>query len=314
MISNILKEEFKFKKLENYIIEKVNYDADTHYNILVETAKKHLNQPTLKIFKAVSRNICDYLAIGNNYHDFIEYLSDDLKLNADNHILSNDEVYAGYKSLLLRNGAGNIKFLPGIDISTPEGLDKLAKTLKSIKIISNKVDDNELPVDIAVIPHIRKLQNTYSFMKKTIQDYVVADRNPQKTKCTWSFYPSATLNIRDYSSIGAQFIKNERDNRVELTNLRKIDPVKGFPLISFIAGANFGNIYHSEVDTQNMIDMAIADKVDTVYIQGLFYATYYHHQTSRRMLSDPSYETLDSRLKEAHKVIKRLNDAGCVYH
>jgi hypothetical protein len=310
MINNILKDEFKFKKLENYIMESNNYDADNHYKLLINAAKGHLNQPTLKLFKMVAENICDYLAIGDNYHNFIGYLSDNLKLNVDNHILNNDEIFTGYKSLLLSNGAGNIKFLPGIDISTPEGLEKLANTLKSIKIISNKVEDNTFPVDIAVIPDIHRLQNTYSFMKKTVQDYVVADRNPQKTKCIWSSHPSATLNIRDYNSIGAQFIKDERESRIPLTNLHKIDPVKGFPLISFMAGSNFGNIYHSEADTQNMIDMAIADKVDTVYIQGLFYATYYHHQTSRRLLSDPSYETLDSRLKEAHKVIKRLNDVG----
>ena len=56
--------------------------------------------------------------------------------------------------------------------------------------------------------------------------------------------------------------------------------------------------------------MAIANKVDTVYIQGLIYATYYHNQTSRRMLTDPKYETLGSRLQAAQKIIKKLNAAG----
>ncbi|MDD2469457.1 MAG: hypothetical protein PHI22_00810 [Bacilli bacterium] len=311
MIDNILRNQFKFKNLENYVRAMNRYDADAHYNLLIEDARNKLRDKTMfKLFKTTARNICDYLAMDNNYYDFIQYLSDDLKRNNGGHILNNDDAFLGYKSLMLKSGKGNIKFLPGVDISTPEGLEQLSSTLKAINIISDQVSNDTFPVDIAVIPHIHRLKDTYPFIKKTVQDYVVADRDSQKTKCNWSSHPTATLNIRSYNSIGAQFIKDERDNRIPLTDLHKIEPVKGFPLISFIAGANYGNIYHSEIDTQNMIDMAIADGVDTICIQGLFYATYYHHQTSRRMLNDPSYETLDARLKVARKLIKKINDAG----
>lgn len=310
IIYDTLTEKFTFKKLEEYVTGIANYNADDHYDQLVREAKKHLNKEMLDLFKTTARNICDYLGTDNNYHDFIGYLAADLKRNSDGHILNRDDIFDGYKTLLSYNGSGNVKFLPGIDISTPEGLDKLSSVLSATNIISGQTNTNEFPVDIAVIPHIRKLQNTYSFMKKTVQDYVVADRDSKKEKSTWVFHPSVTLNIRDYNTIGAQFIKDERDNRVPLTNLAKIDPVKGFPLLSFIAGANYGNIYHSEVDTNNMVDMAIADGVDTVFIQGLFYATYYHNQTDRRLLIDPEYETLDSRLKAARSLIKKLNDKG----
>ena len=103
----------------------------------------------------------------------------------------------------------------------------------------------------------------------------------------------------------------ERKSRKPLKHLVPIEKQeKGFPLLTFIAGANFGNIYNSENDLQNVIDMAIADRVDTVYIQGLIYSTYYHNQTNRRMLIDPKYGTLDQRLKAAKNLVKKLNDNG----
>ena len=99
-----------------------------------------------------------------------------------------------------------------------------------------------------------------------------------------------------------------KENRKPLTNLSKIK-AKGIPFVSFISGADH-EMFHSEVDTQNMIDMSIANGVKTIYIKGLFYSTYYRTQTARRRLVDPSYPTLDSRLKKAREIIKKINDAG----
>lgn len=310
-IDNSLKENFTLRKLEKYVTEKTDYNKDDHYNMLIIEARKHFKGEQLKLFKTVARNVCDHLGTANTYQEFIRYLVADIKRNPDGHILDRDDIFLGYKSLLYKNGSGNVKFIPKIDISTKEGLNRLIDILKQNNIIMEQDDPNKFPIDIAIIPHIHRLNNAFPFIKKNVQDYLFADANSAKTKVrTWMTYPTATLNIRDHNSIGMQFIKDERKNRVPLTNLSKIDPVKGFPLISFIAGANFGNIYHSEVDTKNMIDMAIADGVDTVYIQGLFYATYYHHQTSRRMLTDPDYQCLDSRLKAGRQLVKKLNDAG----
>ncbi|MGE5455737.1 MAG: hypothetical protein ACM3O4_01340 [Ignavibacteriales bacterium] len=304
IIKTILEEKFSFNKLFDYIKELPKYNAESHYNQLLTKANQKLSKEMLELFKQIAHNICNHLELADNYQNMIKDLSESIKVNGKNHILNNNETFSGYKSMLLKSGSGNVKFLPGIDINTPEGLKELEKILKSYNIISDQEDPKDFSVDIAIVPKIRMLKNAYPFIKKTVQDYVMSSDN------TWGTNSTATLNVYDYKSIGAEFIEEERNNRKKLTHLKKINSVKGFPLISFIAGANFGNIYHSEVDTQNMIDMAIADGVDTIYIQGLFYSTYYHNQTSRRMLIDPEYETLDSRLKAAKKIIQKLNKAS----
>ncbi len=267
LIQTILEEKFTLNKLVNYAKE-MNYNAESHYNLLLSKVNKRLSKEMLELFKNISHNICNHLEVNDNFQNMINDLSESIKVNGKKHILNNDEIFAGYKSMLLKNGSGNVKFLPGIDINTPKGLEELETILKSFNITNNEENSKEFPVDIAIVPKIKMLKNAYPFIKKTVQDYVMSSDN------TWGTNSTATLNVYNYKSIGAEFIEEERNNRKKLTHIKKIDPVKGFPLITFIAGANFGNIYHSEVDTQNMIDMAIADGVDTVYIQGLFYSTY----------------------------------------
>ena len=73
----------------------------------------------------------EYLAKGNNYHDLISYLTEDIQKNCDNHILCNDYIYDGYKSLINKKGQSSVKFIPGIDISKENGLNKLEKILNN---------------------------------------------------------------------------------------------------------------------------------------------------------------------------------------
>ena len=307
LVDSILESDFNLGKIVKYASKKP-YDVNNHYKLLVRKSTGKLDNDILNLFKMIASNMCEYLNRKNNYNDLIKYLSTDIKNNSKYHILANNSVFNGYKSLIKKRGNGSVKFASGIDISKEEGVQKLKNILVSEGIITN--DKEHFPIDIAFIPHINLMKEAYPFIKENVEEYINLNKTNGKGRNNFSVNSTATLSVRDYKSIGAEFIKEQRENRCELTHLSKIDKREGFPLISFIAGANFGNIYHSEIDTENMIDMAIKDGVDTVYIQGLLYGTYYHHQTSRRLLTDPGYESLDSRLKAAKKIVKRLNDAG----
>lgn len=309
IVNDVLKNNFNLEKIVKFASFKP-YDGINHYDILVQLAEKGLDNDTFNLFKKLASNITEYLSIKERYQELLKYLPADIKLNHTNHILANDSIYNGYRSLIDKSGKGYIKFVSGIDISKEQGVKDLECILKNENIISDNIDENSFPIDIAFIPHINSLKDSYPLFKKNVQDYIMLYKDSSKKKNYFVMNSTAALDIRTLESIGAKDIKEERENRQSLTHLEKIDAQKGYPLLMFMAGANFGNIYHSEVDTMNMIDMAIANKVDTVYIQGLIYSTYYHNQTSRRMLSDPTYETLSSRLKAAHKIIERLNNAG----
>ena len=123
---------------------------------------------------------------------------------------------------------------------------------------------------------MNQLKEAYPFLKKHVQDYIMLYKDEKNNYFVTN--STATLDEKTLDSIGASFIEQERKNRRELKNLSSIEERNGYPLLMFIAGSNFGNIYDSEVDTNNMIDMAIANKVNTIYIQGLIYSTYYHNQ------------------------------------
>ena len=301
-----LEENFNISKLEEYASAKP-YDAEKHYDLIEKTIKGKLSKEHKELFLPIAKSMTEYLAKEENYKDLVKYLSKDIQKNSEHHILCNEEIYEGYKSLINKKGQSSVKFVPGVDISTDSGIKQLERILSNEDLLTaNKTD--QFPIDIAFLPHIETLQTAYPFIKKNVEKYVRINRNGNNE---FTIHPTASLNVRTYDSIGAGFIEEERKNRKTLTHLTPIEKQeKGFPLITFIAGANIGNIYNSETDLQNVIDMAIADHVDTIYIQGLIYSTYYHAQTDRRLLNDPKYETLDQRLKAAKKLVKKLNDNG----
>lgn len=308
LVSEILHNDFNLGKIEKYA-EKLNYDDKVHYELLKSLATGKLKGKKYTTFCHLANNITEYLSRNDNYRDLVNYLVSDIKINGENHILANNAIFEGYRSLFNKKGGSTVKFVSGIDISSQTGVKRLESILLEDKFMGGSVDKDYFSIDLAFIPHIGQLKEAYPFLKSNVQDYIMLYKDGTK-KNHFVVNSTATLDERTLSSIGASFIETERKNRVPLTNLSKIDKRDGYPLLMFMAGANFGNIYHSEVDTQNMIDIAIANGVDTVYVQGLIYSTYYHHQTSRRLLNDPTYETLSSRLQAAHKVIERLNNAG----
>lgn len=312
-----IKENHFLKKsiLENFDISKIvkycqnkEYDVKKHFDMLISKAEKKFRKEDFKLFVSCAEKMTNYLSQQQNYKDLVAYLSKDIKINKKYHILANDEIYRGFKSLFNVKGS-YIKFAQGIDISSSKGVQKLISILQEESFVNE--EGSKLSIDLAFIPHINVFKDIYPFLKGNVQNYVML--SPERGKNNRYFFmdDTATLDIRTLSSIGGDFIKKERDIRIGLTkNIDKISAEKGFPLMMFIAGANYGNIYHSEPDTQNMVDLAIANKVDTVFIQGFFYSTYYHYQTSRRMLTDPTYPTLSSRLQAAKAVIEKLTNAG----
>ena len=302
------KEEcFDVAKLEQFARSK-EYDPEKHYKLLMKQVEGKLSNENMALFESIAKSMTEYLAKNKNYDDLVKYLAEDIKKNGGHHILCRDDLYEGYKSLINKKGHSAVHFLPGIDISTDAGLAKLERVLENEGFIGREQKPNTFPIDIAFLPHAESLQESYQFIKKNVERYIKVNRSGSND---FSMHPTAGLNVRTYDSIGATFIEESRKKRKPLTHLTPVEPAeKGFPLISFMAGANIGNIYNSEEDIQNVIDMAIADHVDTMYIQGLIYSTFYHNQVARRGLIDPKYETLDQRLKAAKKLVKRLNDAG----
>ena len=308
LIEELLTKEFSLSKIEKYAKTK-KYDEQNHYEHLLKYTRKKLTPKEFEVFKKLAANMTSYLARGENYKDLVKYLTADIKKNGDKHILANNEIFEGYKRLFTGRGS-YVKFVPDVDISTQKGVQKLEEILRRDRFISDSKKENAFDIDLAFIPHMNQLKEAYPLLKKHVQDYIMLYRSQNRQNDYFVTNSTATLDEKTLDSIGASFIKKEREKRRVLKNLSPIEEREGFPRLMFMAGSNFGNIYHSEVDTNNMIDMAIQNKVDTVYIQGLIYSTYYHNQTSRRLLSDPTYETLGSRLHAAQKVIKKLNKAG----
>ena len=302
-----LEENFNIANIEKYALNN-EYDKERHLEIINKAVEGKLSKEHKALFEPLAKSMTDYLAKGDNYSDLVKYLSSDIQKNSDNHILSNNSIYKGYKSLINSKGQSSVKFVPGIDISTDSGIKKLESILEKENLISKNNDSNKFPIDIAFLPHIDTFQGAFPFIKRNVERFIKINREGSNE---FSMHPTATLHVRTYDSIGAKFIEEERKARKPLKHLTPIESQeKGFPKITFMGQSPFGNIYNSEVDLNNVIEMAIADKVDTVYVQGLIYSTYYHNQTDRRMLIDPKYQTLDQRLKAAKKLVKRLNDNG----
>ena len=308
VMNELLTNEFNIAKIKKYA-ESKPYEPVTHAVLLAKQAKDKLDKREYETFLKLVSHITVYLARNNNFHDLLFYLTEDIKKNGERHILANDLIYAGYKNLFPTRGS-YVKFVSGIDISAQKGVKKLEEILRRDGFISDSVKENQFAIDLAFIPHMNQVKEAYPLLKKYVQDYIMLYKDTPRNHSYFVTNSTATLDVKTLASIGASFIEEERTKRKELKNLSPIEPRKGYPLLMFMAGANFGNIYHSEVDTNNMIDMAIANKVDTVYIQGLIYSTYYHNQTSRRLLTDPTYETISSRLQAARKVVDKLNEAG----
>ena len=307
-IKQLLNEEFNLTKIQRYA-ESKHYNPIAHSLLLTKHVKGKLGKKEYDTFTTLVPHITLYLSRGDNFSDLLHYLNEDIKKNGEHHILANDDIFEGYKNLFLSRGS-YVKFASGIDISTQKGVKKLEEILRRDGFISDSLKENQFAIDLAFIPHMNQVKEAYPLLKKYVQDYIMLYRNNPRNNSYFVTNSTATLDVKTLDSIGASFIDRERKNRKELKNLSDIEPREGYPLLMFMAGANFGNIYHSEVDTNNMIDMAIANKVDTVYIQGLIYSTYYHNQTSRRLLTDPTYETISSRLQAAKKIIEKLNNVG----
>ena len=302
-----LEEKFNIVKLSEYASKKI-YDKDKHLEIINKTIEGKLSREHKELFDSIAKSMTEYLSKEDNYSDLVKYLTRDIQKNSDNHILCNNRVYNGYKSLINKKGQSSVKFVPGVDISSDAGVKKLESILENENLIDKNNTTNKFPIDIAFLPHVETLQEAYPLLKRNVERFVKVNREGNNS---FSMHPTASLHVRTYESIGAQFIEDERKARKPLKHLTPLEQQKkGFPLITFVAGANYGNIYNSEEDINNVVEMAIADKVDTFFIEGLIYSTYYHNQTDRRMLIDPKYQTLDQRLKAAKKLVKRLNDNG----
>lgn len=310
-IKEVLSQKFSFTKLENYLLMKT-YDKEAHLDQLLKLAKPKLSKEMYSLFEELSKNMCEHFSQKEHFSDHIGYLLKDIKRNKETHILDNEKAFNGFKTLINKNGTGNIKFLPGVDISKVEGLLKLESSLKQENIISDDIKQNEFPIDISVIPHIRRLKDTFPFFKKNSQYFVETNRDELKRDDSGKVLYSRTtaLHIPDYDKIGANFIEEELRNQTKLEYIKPMEALDGFPNIASMAGINFGYIYTSYTDLQNIIDNAKADKVHTMFIQSLIYSEHKRYQTKRRNLTDPKYPTLDSRLKAAKALVEDLNASG----
>ena len=303
-----LRDNFDIAKIKDYIeTNGFEYNSERHREIITKTFSTGLSAEHKKIFTPLVEEMTAYLAKGENYKDLVVYLVDDMQKNSANHILCDALIYNGYKSLISSKGNSAVHFVPGVDISTENGVKKLERILTQEGFLSKTDNGDSFPIDIAFIPHIDAFQEAYPFIKSNVEQFIKINRG---TDNKFSMHSTATLNVRTRKSIGAEYKDKEEAERVPLTNLEPIPDLEGIPNIVLIAGGNIGNIYSSMTDLQNVIDMAIADKVDTVVFRGLIYSTYYHNDTKRRGLIDPKYDTLDKRLKAAREIIEKLNSHG----
>ena len=164
-----------------------------------------LSREHLSLFEPLALSMTDYLSKKDNYLDLVKYLLIDIQTNSDNHILTNDEIFNGYKSLINSRGQSAIKFMPGIDISTDAGIKKLEHILTTENIINQT--NNNFSIDIAFLPHIETFPTAYSFIKKNVEHFIKVNRGSANS---FTMHSTASLNIRNYDSIGASFIEEGR--------------------------------------------------------------------------------------------------------
>ena len=253
LIDELFKKEFSLTKIEKYVKSK-KYDEQDHYEHLLKYTRNKLSKREFELFKKLACHMTSYLARGDNYQDLVKYLTADIKKNGEMHILANDEIFEGYKRLFPSKGS-YVKFVSGVDISTQKGVQKLEEILRRDGFIGESVKENAFDIDLAFIPHMNQLREAYPLLKKHVQDYIMLYKDESKKGNYFVTNSTATLDEKTLDSIGASFIKEERQKRKVLKNLSPIEQRDGYPLLMFMAGSNFGNIYHSEVDTNNMIDL-----------------------------------------------------------
>ena len=307
-IKQFIIEEFNLDKLRRYA-ESMEYNPLKHAILLSDHAKGKLGKKEKELFAKLLSHMTEYLDRGDNYKDLLRYLSEDIKKNGSRHILANDAIFAGYKNLFTGRGS-YVKFVSGIDISNQKGVKKLEEVLRRDGFISDSLTGMKFPIDLAFIPHIDLVKDAYPFLKKYVQDYISLYKNNPRNKSFFVTNSTVDLDIRTLHSIGGDFIKAERDRWRPYQNLSKVESRNGLPWLGYMGTAPYGNIYHSEPDTNNMINMAIAMGAHTLTITGMIYATYFRDRTSCRLITDPTYETLEERLQAAKAKVEELNRAG----
>ena len=87
----------------NIIDEKQEY-VTKEEKIINKAIESKLSVEHKKLFEPIAQSMTEYLAKGDNYKDLVKYLSRDIQKNSAYHILCNDEVYDGYKSLINKKG------------------------------------------------------------------------------------------------------------------------------------------------------------------------------------------------------------------
>ena len=307
-IKQMIIDDFDIDKIRKYA-ETQKYSPLYHMLQLSSHVRGALNKNERDLFLKLSTHMTEYLSRGENYKDLLRYLSEDIKKNGLKHILANDTIFRGYKSLFTGRGS-YVKFVSGIDISTEKGVKKLEEILRKDGFISDLLTGIKFPIDLAFIPHIDLVKEAYPFLKKYVQDYITLHKSTPRNKSYFFTNSTVDLDIRTLHSIGGDFIKEERDSWRPYQNLSRVEQRPGLPWLGFIGTAPYGNIYHSEPDTNNMVNMAIAMGAHTITITGMIYATYFHDKTSCRLITDPTYESLEERLRKAKSKVEELNKAG----
>lgn len=309
LLNKILTQNFSLAKLEDYVSNK-KYNKEEHLKLLLNKVKKSLNKEMFSLFKNVANTICTYFSLQDNFQMHYEYLLKDIKRN-DLHILDNEDIYQGYRKLITKKGTGNVKFLPNIDISQKEDLKQLYEVMKQENLYLKNIGRNKFSVDVAFVPHIRRLAYSYPWFKKISQYFIETTRDHKKKEDAGMLVldRTSTLYNADREKMGAKFMDEEIKNTPSLLSMQPIEKLDGFDFMT-IAGINIGSAYTSYPDVMRLIDFAKVNKVNTVLMQSLIFSEHKRFKTKERNVSDKKFPTLDSRLKEAKKIVDDLNNSG----
>ncbi len=178
-------------------------------------------------------------------------------------------------------------------------------------IYTKNLEKNKFSVDIAFIPHIRRLNYSFPWFKKISQYFIETTRDHKKKEDAGmlNLGRTSTLYNPDREKMGAKFMDEEIKNTPSLLNMQPIEKLDGFDFMT-MAGINIGSAYTSYPDVLRLMDFAKANKVGTVLMQSLIYSEHKRFRTKERNVCDKKYPTLESRLKEAKKLIDDLNQSG----
>ncbi len=308
-IREILNKKYTLAKLEKYVSTK-EYNKEAHLAQLLAAVKSNLTKEMYDYFEIIATNMCNYFAEKDNFSNHLDYLVKDIKRNKKTHILDNDEVYEGYSDLISKNGTGNIKFLPNLDISDPKDIVRLEEILNAEKIISKDIDKHKFPIEVAFIPHLRRFKEAYPLLKNNAQYFIETQREHGKKDDSgnYIYQRTSTLFNPNFGRETVDFGKEIKDLS-QSSKLQELEKLDGYNFIS-IGGINIGYIYTSYPDLKKIIDMAKVDKVDVAFLQSLIYSEHKRYQTKRRNLTDTNFPDLDSRLKAGKQLIEDLNVSG----